>query len=244
MIIWADSGIVLSSRKHGEKYKIVNIFTKSQGKASGMMTLSKRNNLSLFSDVCVEWSSKNSDSLGFWKVQNEKQNWIFAINNQTNILACQSICFVLDKVLPYGVCSQKLFEFISFLSSELHNFSKIEILNLYAYFEFLLLNNIGYGMELDRCCVCGKVEELHYMSPKTGHGASNVCASIHANKLFEIPQSWNFWKDNKIDNIISASRITKEDVRNSLNITGYFIEKNVMQYENYFRNSMMEMLAA
>ena len=238
-MIWSDFGIVISSRRYGEKYKIVDVFTKTHGRSSGLIQNSNKNNLSIFSNVYVTWSSKSNGSLGFWKIQNEKQNWTYVLNKKESLLIFQSICFILDKVLPYGVVNEAIFNFINFLASEIYRFTKLEALNLYAYFEFILLNSVGYGFDIEKCAICGKKEDVHFLSPKTGHGASNNCvASVYSNKLFEIPKSWNDWNKNDF------SYIDKDNIKNSLYITGYFIEQNIIQTDNYFRDSIIELLAA
>lgn len=238
MIFWSDVGIVLSSKKHCEKYKIVDVFTKKHGKISGMVSISRCNKLSIFSNVEVDYSSKNEGSLGFWKTKDEKQNWIYALNSEAHTLICQSICFTLNKILPHGVCHENLFDFSQYISNNLHKFSKIEALNLYAYFEFLLLDCSGFGLDLDTCCICGKREDVHYISPKTCHGASCECASkFDTSKLFEVPESWRNWKNGDIK--YSKSQ---DDIKKSLSITGTFIEKNLSQVPNFFRSHVVNLI--
>ena len=59
MISWSDTGIVLSARRHGEKYKIVNVFTKSHGNVHAMASYTKNSTFSVFSDVDIDYSSKD-----------------------------------------------------------------------------------------------------------------------------------------------------------------------------------------
>lgn len=149
MINWSDSGIVLSSRKHGEKYKIVDIFTQHHGKISAMFSLSKSSSFSIFSNVDIEYSSKTVTCLGFWELKSEKQNWIFLINSFQRIQACQSIAYILNKVLPQAVPHETLFNVVIYISYNLKNFSDSEISTIYAYFEFVLLREIGFEIKLE-----------------------------------------------------------------------------------------------
>ena len=147
MINWSDNGLVLASHPHGEKYKIVNIFTKDHGRIHAMVSKTKLNNFSIFSNVEVDYSAKDSGSLGFWKLRSEKQNWIFTMNSAKHLLVCQGICFLLNKLLPQGVCHNRLFDFARYISENLQQFSEKDILLLYAYFEFALLEDIGLSLE-------------------------------------------------------------------------------------------------
>lgn len=151
MICWSDIGIVLSSRKHGEKYKIVDVFTKSHGKISAMFSLSKNSSFSIFSNVNIEYSSKTETSLGFWKLKSETQNWIFLINSFQHIQICQSMAFILNKVLPQGVPHETLFNVVKYISYNLKNFSNNEISTIYAYFESVLLREIGFEVGGNFC---------------------------------------------------------------------------------------------
>ena len=147
MVNWSDIGIVLASHPHGEKYKIVNIFTKDHGRIHAMVSKSKNNTFSIFSNVEIGYSSKDAGSLGFWKLLSERQNWIFSMNSEKHLLVCQGICFLLNKILPQGVCHKRLFEFAEYISKNLHQFSAQDILLLYAYFEFSLLEDIGLSID-------------------------------------------------------------------------------------------------
>jgi hypothetical protein len=75
------------------------------------------------------------------------------------MLVCQSMCFVLEKVLPFDVPHENLFDFTEYITHNLMNFSKSEILSLYAYFEFVLLDSIGFGIDLSNYDFAGNVEK-------------------------------------------------------------------------------------
>jgi hypothetical protein len=149
MVVLSDIGIVLSTKKYAEKYKIVDIFTLKYGRRSALFSCIPTAKFSTFSNVEVDYSSKNEISLGFWKLKNEKQNWIYLLNSMSHVLVCQGICFLLNKTLPPLVPYEKLFYFIKYLADNLRIFSELEVLFVYSYFEFVLLNNIGFGIDLN-----------------------------------------------------------------------------------------------
>ena len=147
MISWSDTGIVLSAHRHGEKYKIVNVFTKSHGNVHAMASYTKNSTFSVFSDVDIDYSSKDANSLGFWKLKSEKQNWVLSMNSEKHLLVCQGLCFLLNRLLPQGVAHPRLFEFTRYISANMQKFSGKDILLLYAYFEFSLLEDIGFSLD-------------------------------------------------------------------------------------------------
>ena len=112
-----------------------------------MVNLTKTPTFSIFSNVEVDYNAKDSGSLGFWKLKAEKQNWIFSMDSSRHLTVCQGMCFILNKLLPQGVQHKRLFDFTKYISDHLQDFSEKEILLLYAYFEFSLLEDIGFQIE-------------------------------------------------------------------------------------------------
>lgn len=242
-MIWSDSGIVLSNRKHGENLKIVSIFTKEHGRVAAMSKIINRNAFSLLSNVTVELIKQNSsDDIGFWLKKYEKQNWIYIFNIEICLLICQSICLILDKILPPGVKFIKLFCFLEFLLKYINTLSEKELLILYAYFEFIVLEESGFGFDLNCCSICHKKEKTEFISPKTGRTASKQCCFLHINKLFRVPEVWHFWGNNSGFDAVMQCDIGEKDLYASLEITWYFLRKNILDFPNYFRNKIMSQL--
>lgn len=149
MAIWKDNGIVLSERKHGENYKIIDIFTHSHGIISSLANVSKFQRFAKLSSVKIEHISKDNFSIGFWKLLDEKQNYIYVIKSEKRMIVCQGICFALKKTLPQGVPHTRLFAFVEDFITSIDDFSDKDVLTLYAYFEFLLLEETGYSVVLN-----------------------------------------------------------------------------------------------
>lgn len=227
MNFFSDVGFVVSIKKHGEKYRIVEIFTKDHGRFVALASDSK-NEFSLSSFVEVDWKSKSRDLIGFWKLKSEKQNWVYALNSQNKIAIIQSICALLHGALPERVSYQELFEIFDMMFQNLRGFSDKELVAAFAYFEFVLLKAVGFGFDFKTCGICQAAEELSYVIKDSGILASKHCVSFDTGKHFEIPKVWHLW-NNKI---FEGS----QDIQNSLEITLYFIRKNVFYFDNFFRN--------
>lgn len=54
-------------------------------------------------------------------------------------------------------------------------------------FELLLLAEQGFGLDLERCALTGKVEDLALVSPRTGRAVSRAAGAIHADRLLPLP---------------------------------------------------------
>ena len=246
-MIWIDTGIVLSSKKHSEEYLIVDIFTKNRGRFSGMYKNGKNKFLSQTSVVCVEMHTKNNNDFGFWKIKSEKQNWVFSMKNNRILFIYQSIRFILNKTLPHSMSNLSVFLLTEHLFEELKNVSDDEALILYAYFEFMLINSIGYGFDLNQCSVCGKKENITHISKKTGQTASKTCfEKIFEKNSAKIPDCWQIFSEvfkNKTDPTfikkIKNSNLQEKNIVESLQITGKLINQYTQVEENYFRNNLI-----
>ena len=55
-------------------------------------------------------------------------------------------------------------------------------------FELLLLAELGFGLELDRCAVSGDADDLVAVSPRSGRAVGAKAAEPHAGKLLPLPR--------------------------------------------------------
>jgi DNA repair protein RecO (recombination protein O) len=236
-MVWNDEGIVLSSRKYGEKRRFVNILTKEHGKTSGFYGIMNRNAFSVMSKVEINFIKTHSN-FGYWEKKIEQQNWIYLFNSKAHISMCQSICTLLDQALPFNLKYIKIYDFLVYIINSAKFLSQLDIVKLYTYFEFLLLNEIGFGFDLHECGVCGKSENLHFLSPKTGRAASRECAANYKGTLFVIPSFWKIFQNLTSYEEVISLEITESELKSSLNITWHFIRIHIPNVASYFRDSI------
>ena len=163
MTVWQDRGIVIAKKPHGEKYRLITIFTYEHGKVCSMASNKKREQYSIFSKVEVEHTSNSNESLGFWSLKHEKQSWVIAAESEAQIILCQSICFLINKLMPQGVPHKRIFDLTNHIAEEVNKFTEQEILQLYAYFEITVLCDIGLGIENDLLNIVVKSRDLKHL---------------------------------------------------------------------------------
>ena len=56
-----------------------------------------------------------------------------------------------------------------------------------ARYELVVLAELGFGLDLERCVVTGGTEDLAYVSPRSGAAVSRGAAFGHEGKLFALP---------------------------------------------------------
>lgn len=54
-------------------------------------------------------------------------------------------------------------------------------------YELLLLAELGFGLDLERCAVTGTLDDLAYVSPRSGRAVSQAGAGSYAERLLPLP---------------------------------------------------------
>jgi len=90
-------------------------------------------------------------------------------------------------------------------------------LPLLARFEMALLEETGFGLDLSCCAATGVIEDLIYVSPRSGRAVSREAGAPYADKMFALPE---FLLD-------PAADATPIDVRHALDLLGHFLERRV-----------------
>lgn len=54
-------------------------------------------------------------------------------------------------------------------------------------YELLLLAELGFGLDLERCAVTGALDDLAYVSPRSGRAVSQAGAGSYAERLLPLP---------------------------------------------------------
>ncbi len=84
-------------------------------------------------------------------------------------------------------------------------------------FELLLLAELGFGLDLDRCAVTGDAENLIAVSPRSGSAVSAAEAEPYLGKLLALPR---FIRD--------GGAASWSDIIDGLALTGHFLMRDVV----------------
>ena len=88
---------------------------------------------------------------------------------------------------------------------------------LYTRFELGLLSELGYGLDLSICAVTGAVDDLAWVSPRSGRAASKEAGDPFADKLLRLPPF-----------LIDAERpVESGDIADAFALAGYFLERRI-----------------
>ncbi len=146
---WDDEGFLISKNKYSENSIIVEIFTKSHGKTSGIIfggTSRKiKNYLQLGNLLHVNYSSKTENKIGNFKIELLKAYAPIFFNNYRKLL-CIFSAFQLIKILTAE--SQKNINIYSLIENFYILLKKENWIRNYIFWELELFKIIGYDLEL------------------------------------------------------------------------------------------------
>ena len=209
---WIDEGFLISKNRYSENSLIAEIFTKDQGKISGIIfggTSKKiKNYLQIGNKIHINYNSKSENRIGYFKVEIEKALSPYFFDNQQK-LSCITTAMHLIKILTAE--SQKnhfIYELIENFYVLLKNDNWIKN---YIFWELELFKLLGYDLELNNIVKSEKV-----------NNKINYFVSSSTEKKI-IP---NFLIENDDNNI---------DIKNllrGLNLVSDYLEKSILRPNN------------
>jgi DNA repair protein RecO (recombination protein O) len=87
-----------------------------------------------------------------------------------------------------------------------------------ARYELLLLAELGFGLDLDRCAVTGSADDLVAVSPRSGRAVSGSEAAPYAARLLVLPP---FMRD--------GGPASWTDIVAGLDLTGHFLVRDLLR---------------
>ena len=214
---WREEGILIGVRRHGESSVIVEVFFESRGRHLGVVRGGSSRRLSpilqLGNDLDAHWKARLEEHLGSFSVELIKSRASTIMMDRLALSGLSSICSLLNFTLPERENHIKLFKNTRDLLNSLT--SKNNWLSEYLHWEMVLLEELGFGLDLSQCVVTGSNDNLNYISPKSGSAVSTDGAGDWSKRLLPLPKSLLGFGENMADTI------------QGLMVTGYFLENKV-----------------
>ncbi|MCF6198904.1 MAG: DNA repair protein RecO [Hyphomicrobiaceae bacterium] len=219
---WSDEGIIISTRRHGESSVIVELLTKEHGRHAGMVRggRGKRHRpvLLLGNRVLADWKARLSEHLGMYALEPVELRAALIMEDSLRLLALQSVC-ALTRFIAEREPHPYLFEATELLIAALVSKSE-PWQSMLVIWELGLLGELGYGLDLSNCASTGTVNDLIYVSPRSGRAVSALAGEPYKDKLLGLPPF--LISENRCPGEVSA-----KDVCAGLKLTRYFLEKNM-----------------
>jgi DNA repair protein RecO (recombination protein O) len=221
MSTWSSDAIALSARKFGENDAILDILTPDRGRASGMVYggsgKTKRSMLEPGSRLHVAWKSRNDDELGhFETLEARGRGPSDLMDDPAALAALSSTASLLVATTPERSACFGLYEATEILLDALSDTQSWPA--LYIRWEQGLLAELGFGLDLSKCAMTGTMEDLAWVSPKTGRAACRSAGEPFADKLLVLPPFL----------LGAQNKPQSGDVADGFALTGHFIARELL----------------
>lgn len=222
---WADEGVILSVKPHGETAAVVEIFTRAHGRHLGLVHGGRsrrlRPVLQTGNHVDAQWKARLAEHLGHVSVELRKGYAAQAMDDPLTLAGLSSLC-ALARLLPERDPHPNLYEVTLFVLSYLDDPAVWPA--LMVRWELALLDELGFGLDLSSCAATGAKNDLIYVSPKSGRAVSAEAGAPYKDRLLSLPgflASGNGEGGN-------GPTPTDADVVTGLELTGHFLEVRVL----------------
>lgn len=217
---WNDTGIVLATRKHGKSSIILTVLTEHYGRHLGLVRggagqrargLYEAGNL-----LSIRWRARISDHLGNFTCELVKPRAALLLDDPMKLSALSAACALADVTLPERVAEPKLFQDFTDLLDSLNadDWPKI-----FVSWELNLLRELGFGLDLSACAATGQIDDLVYVSPKSGRSVSKDAGLPYAKNLLPLPAFLHDQNHQQPD---------WSDILDGFKLTSYFLEHHVL----------------
>jgi len=220
MMDWTDEGLVLSTKPLGEANMVAELLTSAHGRHLGLVRGGRsrrmRPLLQAGNLVGVTWRARLSEHLGGFTVEMIEAHGARVLDDAAALNAIFSIAG-LAKLVPERDPHPELY------AAALHvlrSFDRAEIWPaLLVRWEFQLLQELGFGLDLSECAATGVDIDLAYVSPRSGRAVSRDAGKPYCSKLLRLPP---FLLDD-------TAPVGEGDVAAGFLLTGHFLERDVLE---------------
>jgi DNA repair protein RecO (recombination protein O) len=220
---WSDRGVVIRVHKHGETSAIVTLLTEEHGRHAGLVRggAGKRKSpiLQPGNLLQVNWRARLEDQLGTYTCEMERAFASSVLDDAARLAALSSYCAIADATLPERVAEPGMFEALVRLLESLPGTSWQ---SEYVKWELYLLSELGYGLDFSCCASTGQVDDLIYVSPKSGRAVSREAGEPYKLKLLPLPK------------FLFGGGISEHQssILDGLVLTGYFLSQFMAEHRN------------
>ena len=185
---WAGEATVIARRKHGENAVILTALTVDAGLISGVVpggaSAKRAAILQPGNRVALRWRARLADQLGNLTVEPARARPGLMADADA-LAGLNAICALILWGLPERDPHPRLTGATESLLDRIE--AGDDWTDAYLRWELRLLDDLGFGLSLDRCAISGSQSGLAYVSPRTGHAVTATAAADWAPRLIPLP---------------------------------------------------------
>ena len=224
---WRDCGIVLGLRRHGEHDALLEVLCEGRGRVLGIVkggySRRHRGNLQPGNLLSVVWRARLETQLGVLTSEIVRAHGLALCHDVLRLEALTAMIAMASATLPerepHPAVFSGLLAVIDLLDAAGDDpAARPHWAGAVAQWEAALLADLGYGLDLTACAATGGVDDLIYVSPKSGWSVSAAAGRPYHDKLLSLPV---FLRE-------GGSAVSMGDVAAALSLTGFFLDRHVL----------------
>lgn len=217
---WQGDGLILNVRRHGETSAIIDVQTRERGRHSGLVrggrSRTQRPVLQAGNLVHLVWRARLEDHLGLYTADPHRMIVAGVIDSMPRLAAITTVT-TLASLLPEREPHPRIYDASLLLLDHLDNDDVWPA--LLVRWELGLLDELGFGLDVDKCAVSGSRAGLAYVSPRTGKAVTAAEGEPWKDKLLRLPAFLGG----------GGVQASAQDVIDGLQLTGHFLSRHVFE---------------
>ncbi len=189
MIGWREEGTLLSVRRHGETSAIIEVFTEGHGRHVGVVRGGASRKVAPIlqpgAQLDLAWQARLDEHIGSFAVEPVKSRAAAVMGDRLALAGLNAMTALLSFTLPEREPHQLLYRRSLVLFDLLGTNDAWPV--VYLRWELMLLEEMGFGLDLGRCAVTGARDDLVHVSPRSGRAVSAAGAGDWADRLLPLP---------------------------------------------------------
>jgi DNA repair protein RecO (recombination protein O) len=211
-----DDAFVLAARAYGETGAIVELLTATHGRyaahVAGGASRKMRPFLQAGARVIAQYRARMSDQLGAAMLEPVGEGPSALFDDPLALAGLSAAAAIAAGALPEREPHPGAFLAFEALTDALAHADIWPA--VFVRFEAGLLQDLGFGLDLSKCAATGVVDDLIYVSPRTGRAVSREAGEPYKDRLLPLPPFL----------LSSQAGLGEGDIRAGLDITAHFLE--------------------
>ncbi len=217
----AATAIVCAVRAHGEHGAVARLLTPDDGLQPGYVRggHSRRMRPVLLPGnlVAADYRARSEEQLAGLTVELiHSRAGLFA--EALPAAAIEWVTALTAVTLPEGLPYPRLYETLDAVLSAIEAAPSARgWAGALVRYELLLLSELGFGLDLASCAASGAIDDLAWVSPKSGQAVSRAAGAPYADRLLPLPRF-----------LLAGGEAGWGDVRDAFCLTGFFLERDLL----------------
>lgn len=216
---WVCEGMVLGARAHGETSVVLEVMTADFGRHLGLVKGGRSRRLQAAlqagNRLMLTWKARLESHLGLFAVELIEARAARLMETAAGLYAVQIVAGHLGYLAerePHPGLYRAAAALVDAPGDVL------QAAALIARFELMLLDELGFGLDLSACAATGATADLVYVSPKSARAVSRAAGAPYAARLLALPA----FLLPEAGALPDAAAVAA-----GLRLTGFFLERHV-----------------